>query len=42
MKQTSRSLQHYDLYTKYYGQDSEITDLLGEYGLRLARSQLGL
>jgi hypothetical protein len=33
MKQTSRSIQHHDLYRKYHGQGSKIKDLLGEYGL---------
>jgi hypothetical protein len=32
MKQTSRSIQHHDLYRKYHGQGSKIKDLLGEYG----------
>jgi hypothetical protein len=34
MKQTSRSIQHHDLYRKYHGQDSKISELLGKCGLR--------
>ncbi|MEO3479239.1 hypothetical protein AAFO90_16340 [Phaeobacter sp. CAU 1743] len=33
MKHAPISRQHYDLYVKYNGQDSEISDLLGECGL---------
>ena len=32
MKHAPISRQHYDLYVKYNGQDSEISDLLGECG----------
>ncbi|WP_420587888.1 hypothetical protein [Marivita sp.] len=33
MKSAPHSRQHHDLYAKYHYQDSEIRDLLGEYGL---------
>jgi len=32
MKSAPHSRQHHDLYAKYHYQDSEIRDLLGEYG----------
>ena len=35
MKRAPRSLQHHDLYRKYHGHDSEISDLLGECGIRV-------
>ena len=34
MKSAPHSRQHHDLYAKYHYQDSEIRDLLGEYGIK--------
>jgi hypothetical protein len=34
MKRAPRSRQRHDLYAKYHDYDSEISDLLGECGLR--------
>ena len=34
MKSAPNRQQHYDLYSKYYGQDSEISRLLGECGVK--------
>ncbi len=38
MKRAPRSRQRHDLYAKYHDYDSEISDLLGECGLRMFRS----
>jgi len=34
MKRAPRSRQRHDLYAKYHDYDSEISDLLGECGLK--------
>jgi hypothetical protein len=38
MKHALRSQQHHDLYTKYHHQDSEISALLGECGIKGLRN----
>jgi hypothetical protein len=35
MKRAPRSRQRHDLYAKYHDYDSEISDLLGECGIRI-------
>jgi hypothetical protein len=37
MKRAPRSRQRHDLYAKYHDYDSEISDLLGECGLKWLR-----
>src|SRR3546814_3825074 len=38
MKRAPRSRQRHDLYAKYHDYDSEISDLLGECGMNIARA----
>jgi len=42
MKRAPRSRQRHDLYAKYHDYDSEISDLLGECGLKRLESESGL
>jgi hypothetical protein len=39
MKRAPRSRQRHDLYAKYHDYDSEISDLLGECGLKTMCAQ---
>jgi len=42
MKRAPRSHQRHDLCRKYHGQDSEIRDLLGEYGVTIVLNETGM
>ncbi len=42
MKRAPRSRQRHDLYAKYHDYDSEISDLLGECGVKGVRNELRL
>jgi len=42
MKRAPRSRQRHDLYAKYHDYDSEISDLLGECGLKVITSNFYL